>query len=176
MLQGIMERSSESESDDDDDEGDEDEAKKPATSDKPKRSRRDKERRKNRRKLESTLKDELSIVSTVTEVQGQEMTMMTMKHVNLTVQGDREVPRQGRSEQGEDRENTTTVRCETPHRGKLQPVPKHPKTDAVVQQGQADGMAIRSKQLPRTSIQQKLPSRTRQPRSRASARSRNVPV
>ena len=32
----------------------------------------DKERRKNRRKLESKLKDELSIVSTATEVQGQE--------------------------------------------------------------------------------------------------------
>ena len=140
MLQGIMHSSSESESDDDDEEGDEDEAKKPATSDKPKRSLRDKERRKNRRKLESKLKDELSIVSTATEVQGQE-TMMIMKHVNLTFQGDREVPRQGRSEQGEDRENTTAVRCETPHRGKLQPVPKHPKTEAVVQQGQADGMA-----------------------------------
>ena len=134
MLQGIMHSSSESESDDDDEEGDEDEAKKPATSDKPKRSLRDKERRKNRRKLESKLKDELSIVSTATEVQGQEM-MMIMKHVNLIFQGDREVPRQGRSEQGEDRENTTAVRCETPHRGKLQPVPKHPRTDAVVQQG-----------------------------------------
>ena len=34
---------------------------------------------------------------------------------------------------------------------KLQPVPKHPRTDAVVQQGQADGMAIRREQLPRTS-------------------------
>ena len=43
-----------------------------------------------------------------------------MKHVNLTVQGDRAV-RQGQSEQGEDRESTTAVRCETHHRGKLQP-------------------------------------------------------
>ena len=151
-----------------DEESDEDEAKKPATSDKPKRSSRDKERRKNRRKLESNLKEELSIISTATEIPGQEM-MIIVKHVNLTVQGDREVPRQRRSEQGEDRESTTAVRCETSHRGKLQPVPKHPRTDAV-QQGQADGMAIRRKQLPRTSIQQKLLSRTRQPRSRASAR------
>ena len=67
----------------------EDEAKKPATRDKQKSSSRDKERRKNGRKLESKLKDELSIVSTATEVKGQEMMMMIMKHVNLTVQGDR---------------------------------------------------------------------------------------
>ena len=120
-----------------------------------KRSSRDKERRKNRRKLESKLKHEFSIVSTATEVQGQEM-MMIMKHVNLTVQGGRAV-QQERSEQGEDRESTSAVRCETHHRGKLQPVPKHPRTDAVVQQAQADGMAIVRKLLPRT-------SRTRQPR------------
>ena len=62
-----------SESDDDDEESDEDEAKKPATRDKPKRSK---------------LKDQLSIIRTATEIQGQEM-MMFMKHVNLTVQGDR---------------------------------------------------------------------------------------
>ena len=80
---------------------DEDEAKKPATRDKPKKSLRDKERRKDRRKVESKLKDEFSIVSTATGVQGQEM--MIMKHVNLTVQGDRAVP-PGQSEQGEDRE------------------------------------------------------------------------
>ena len=61
------------------------------------RSSREKERRKNRREFESKLKDELSIVSTATEVQGQEMTMMIMKHVNLTVQGDKAV-RQGQSE------------------------------------------------------------------------------
>ena len=67
MLQGIMQ--SATESDDDDEENDEDEAKKPATSDKQKRSSRDKERRENKRKLESKLKDELSIVSTATEVQ-----------------------------------------------------------------------------------------------------------
>ena len=71
MLQGIMQSESESESDDDDEENNEDEAKKPTTSDKPKRSSRDKEM------------------------------MMIMKHVNFTVQRDREVPRQGRSEQGE---------------------------------------------------------------------------
>ena len=129
MLQGIMQSASEHQSGDEDEESDEDEAKKPATSDKPKRSSTDKERRKNRRKLESKLKDELSI----------------RKHVNLTVQGDRAV-RQGRSEQGEDRENTTAVQCETHHRGKLQPVPKHPRTDAVVQQEQADGRTIRRKQ------------------------------
>ena len=114
-LQRIMQSASESESDDDDEESDEDEAKKPATSDKQKRSSRDKERRKNRRKLNSSLEDELSIVSTATEVQGYEM--MIMKHVNFTVQVDRAVPRQGRSEQGEDRESTA-VRCETHHRGK----------------------------------------------------------
>ena len=39
MLQGIMQSATESESDDDDEESDEDEAKKPATSDKQKRSR-----------------------------------------------------------------------------------------------------------------------------------------
>ena len=59
---------------------------------------------------------------------------MIMKHVNLTVLGDRAVSRQGRSEQGEDRESTTAVQCETSHREKLQPVPKHLRTDAVVQQ------------------------------------------
>ena len=42
MLQDIMQRASESESDDDDEESDEDEAKKPATSDNPKRYSRDK--------------------------------------------------------------------------------------------------------------------------------------
>ena len=156
------------ESDDEDEESDEDEAKKPATSDKPQRSSRDKERRKNRRKLESKLKDAFSIISTATEIQGQEVVKI-LKHVYTTVQGDREVPRQGRSEQGEDRESTAAERCETPHRGNLQPVPKHPRTDAIVQQGQADGMAIRRRQLPQT-------SRTSQPRSRASARNRNVPV
>ena len=43
------------------------------------------------------------------------MIMMIMKHVNLTVQGDRAV-RQGHGEQGEDRESTTVVQCETHHR------------------------------------------------------------
>ena len=93
-------------------------------------SSRDKERWKNRRKLESKLKDELFIVSTATEVQGQEM-MMFMKHVNFTVQGDRAV-RLGQREQGEDRENSakhiTEESCS-------QPVPKHPRNDAVVQHG-----------------------------------------
>ena len=89
------------------------------TSDKLKKSSGDKERRKNRRMLKSKLKDELSTVSTATEIQGQEM-MMIMKHVNLAVHGDRAV-RLGQREQGEDRENTTGVRCETHHRGKLQP-------------------------------------------------------
>ena len=51
--------------------------------------------------------------------------MMIMKHVNLTVQGDREVPKQGRSEQGEDRESIRAVQCETS--GKLQPFPNHPR-------------------------------------------------
>ena len=40
--------------------------------------------------MKSKLKDELYIVSTATEVQRQEM-MIIMKHVNLTVQGDRAV-------------------------------------------------------------------------------------
>ena len=86
------------------------------------------------------MKDELSIVSTATEVQGQEM-MIIMKHVNLSVQGDR-AARQGQSEQGEDRESTMRNTSQR----KLQPVPKHPRTDAVVQQGQAHGMATRRKQ------------------------------
>ena len=40
-----------------------------------------------------------------------------MKHVNLAVQGDREVPRQGRSEQGEDQYNVPEAsknRCKCP--------------------------------------------------------------
>ena len=49
------------------------EDKRPATRDKPKRSK---------------LKDELSIINTATEIQGQEV-MMTMKHVDFTIQGDR---------------------------------------------------------------------------------------
>ena len=48
-----------------------------------------KERRKSRRKL----KNELSTISKVMEVKGQEM-MRIRKHVNLTVQGGREIPRQ----------------------------------------------------------------------------------
>ena len=72
MLHGIMQSASESDSDDDDEESGEDEAKKPVTGDKPKRSSRDKERRKHRRKSKSKLKDDLSIVSTATEVQRQE--------------------------------------------------------------------------------------------------------
>ena len=88
--------------------------------------------------------------------------MMIMKHVNLTVQGDREV-RQGQSEQGRRSRMHHSRTLRNTSQRKLQAVPKHPRTDAVVQQGQADGMAIRREQLPRT-------SRTRQPRSRASAR------
>ena len=62
--------------------------KKPVISVKLKRSSRDKERRKSRRKLKSKWKNELSIISTAMEVKG----------VNLTVQGGREVPRQGRTQ------------------------------------------------------------------------------
>ena len=51
-------------------------------------SRQAKERRKSRRKLKFKLKNELSIISTAIEVKGKKM-MPTMKHVNLTVQGDR---------------------------------------------------------------------------------------
>ena len=80
MLQGIMQKgASESERDDDGEGNEEDEARKPATSDKQKRSSRDKE-------------------------------MMIMKHVNISPE--REVPRQGQSEQGEDRESTAAVQCE----------------------------------------------------------------
>ena len=92
-------------------ESDENEVKKRATRDKLEKSSRVTEEV---RKLKSKLKDELSIVSTATEVQGQEM-MMIVKHVNLTVQGDR-AARQGQSEQGKDRESTTAVRCETSQR------------------------------------------------------------
>ena len=69
MLQGIVQSASESESDDDNEESDEDEAKNLVTSDKPMRSSKDKERRKNRRKLVSKLKN-VSIISSATEVQG----------------------------------------------------------------------------------------------------------
>ena len=41
---------------------------------KPKRSGQGKERRKSRRKLKTKLKNELSIISTVMEVKGQEST------------------------------------------------------------------------------------------------------
>ena len=76
-----------------------------------KRSGRDKERRKSRRKLTAKLKNEHSIIRTAMDVKGQEM-MLIRKHVNLTVQGGREVPRQERSERVEDRESTSAVRCE----------------------------------------------------------------
>ena len=46
------------------------------------------ERRKNRRKLGSKLKDEFSIISTETEIQGQEV-ILIMKHVKVTVQGEK---------------------------------------------------------------------------------------
>ena len=60
---------------------------------KPKRPGQGKERRKSRLKLKTKLKNELSNISTVMEVKGQEM-MRIRKHVNLTVQGGRETPRQ----------------------------------------------------------------------------------
>ena len=67
--------------------------KKPVINAKPKRPGQGKERRKSRLKLKTKLKIELSTISTVMEVKGQEM-MRIRKHVNLTVQGGREVPRQ----------------------------------------------------------------------------------
>ena len=85
--------------------------KKPVINVKPKRSSQSKERRQSRRKLKTKLKNGLSTISTAMEVKGQEM-MRIRKHVNLTVQGGREVPRQGRSERVEDRESTSAVRCE----------------------------------------------------------------
>ena len=60
---------------------------------KPLRPGQGKERRKSRLKLEIKLKNELSNISTVMEVKSQEMMRIKM-HVNLTVQGAREVPRQ----------------------------------------------------------------------------------
>ena len=60
---------------------------------KPKRSGQGEERRMSRRKLKTKLKNELSTISKVMEVKGQEM-MRIRKHVNLTVQGGREIPRQ----------------------------------------------------------------------------------
>ena len=62
---------------------------------KPKISGQGKEGRKSRRKLKTKLKNELSTISTVMEVKGQEM-MRIRKHVNLkeAVQGGREIPRQ----------------------------------------------------------------------------------
>ena len=86
--------------------------KKPVINVKPKRSAQGMERRESRRrKLKTKLKNELSTISTVMDVKGQEM-MRIRKHVNLTVQGGREVPRQGRSERVEDRESTSTARRE----------------------------------------------------------------
>ena len=67
--------------------------KKPVINVNPKRSGQGKERRKSRRKLKTKLKNELSTISKVMEVKGQEM-MRIRKHVNLTVQGGREIPRQ----------------------------------------------------------------------------------
>ena len=96
-------------------------------------------------------------IRTVTQVRGQEM---IMQHLNFTVQGDRTV-RQGPRKQCEDPESHLSTMRNTSQRN-LQLVPKHPRTDVVVQQVQADGI-IRRRQLSRT-------SRTRQPRSRASAR------
>ena len=60
---------------------------------KPKSPGQGKERRKSRLKLKTKLKNELSNISTVMEVKRQEMMRINM-HVNLTVQGAREVPRQ----------------------------------------------------------------------------------
>ena len=71
-----------------------DEVKKPVINVKLKRSSQAKERRKSRRMLESKSKNERSIISTAMEVKGQEM-MLIRKHANLTIQGGREVPRQG---------------------------------------------------------------------------------
>ena len=67
--------------------------KKPVINAKPKRPGQSKERRKSRFKLKTKLKNELSNINTVMEVKGQGM-MRIRKHVNLTVQGGREVPRQ----------------------------------------------------------------------------------
>ena len=61
--------------------------KKPVINVKLKRPGQGKERRKSRLKLKTKLKIELSTISTVMEVKGQEI-------MNLTVQGGREVPRQ----------------------------------------------------------------------------------
>ena len=60
---------------------------------KPKRPGQGKERRKSRLKLKTKLKNELSNISTVMEVKRQEM-MRIKKHVNVTVQRGREIPRQ----------------------------------------------------------------------------------
>ena len=63
--------------------------KKPVINVKSKRSGQGKERRKSRRKLKTKLKNELSTISTVMEVKGQEM-MRIRKQVNLTEQGGRD--------------------------------------------------------------------------------------
>ena len=60
---------------------------------KPKRPGQGKERRMIRLKLKTKLKNELSNISTVMEVKRQEMVRIK-RHVNLTVQGAREVLRQ----------------------------------------------------------------------------------
>ena len=67
-----------------------------------------------------------SIISTETEIHGHEV-MLIMKHVNLTVQGSREVPRQGRSEQGQDRRSTTAVPYEATSQRKAAASPEASK-------------------------------------------------
>ena len=61
--------------------------------DQPERSGQGKEGRKSRRKLKTKLENELSTITVLMEVKGQEM-MRIRKHVNLAVQGGREIPRQ----------------------------------------------------------------------------------
>ena len=63
---------------------------KPVINIKSQRSGQGKERRKSRLKLKTKLKNELSNISTVMEVKRQEMMRIKM-HVNLTIQGAREV-------------------------------------------------------------------------------------
>ena len=85
MLQSIMQSARESERDDHDEERMRPRSPRPVTNrGDPAETRRD---GRTDVSWESKLKDEFSIVSTATEVQGQEM-MMIMTHVNLTVQGE----------------------------------------------------------------------------------------
>ena len=73
--------------------------------------RKRQEGRKSRRKLKIELKNEFSTITVLMEVQGQEM-MRIRKHVNLTVQRGREIPRQDAVNESKIERTTQQYDCE----------------------------------------------------------------